>query len=77
MRLSVAATVLVVAAAAAAFAQHPLRHPADAVEMRFAHSQPVVTYTLRVDSVDLSGWSVEMHIRNAPDSFQLAMARHP
>ena len=77
MRLSVVATVLVAAASSAASAQHPLRHPVDAVEMRFAYSQPVITYTLRIDSVDLSGWSVEMHIRNAPDSFQLAMARHP
>ncbi len=76
MRLS-SLLVAILASAATAMAQHPLQHPVDAVEMRFARSQPVVSYTLRVDSTDLSGWSVDMRIRNAPDSFQLAMARHP
>ena len=61
----------------AALAQHPLRHAADAVEIRFARTQPVVSYVLRVDSADLSGWSVELRIRNAPDTFRLAMAAHP
>ena len=72
---------LVVALAAAlagvAGAQHPLRHHVDAIDLRFSRSQPVIDYTLRVDSADQSGWGVEMRIRNAPDSFQLAMARHP
>lgn len=74
-----AATLLVtsLAIAAPASAQHPLRHHVDAVEMRFARSQPVISYVLRVDSTDLTGWSVEMRIRNVPDSFQLAMAKHP
>jgi predicted metalloprotease with PDZ domain len=63
--------------AGTANAQHPLRHHVDAVEMRFLRSQPVIDYTLRVDSADQSGWSVDMHIRNAPDSFQLSMVRHP
>jgi predicted metalloprotease with PDZ domain len=45
--------------------------------MRFARSQPVVNYTLRVDSSALTRWSVEVRLRNVPDSFQLAMARHP
>ncbi|HJU66159.1 MAG TPA: PDZ domain-containing protein [Gemmatimonadaceae bacterium] len=58
-------------------AQHPLRHPVDAVELRFAVSHPVVRYSLRVDSADLAGVDVEMHIRNAPDTLRLAMAAHP
>lgn len=62
---------------AAASAQHPLHHPVDAVEIRFSRAQPVVSYLLRVDSTDLSGWSVEMRIRNAPDTMRLAMAAHP
>jgi predicted metalloprotease with PDZ domain len=64
-------------AASVAGAQHPLRHFVDAVDMRFSRSQPVIDYTLRVDSAGQTGWSVEMHIRSAPDSFQLTMARHP
>src|SRR5204863_6532639 len=63
--------------AAPARAQHPLRHPADGVEIRYARSQPVVLYTLRVDAADLSGFAVELRIRNAPDTFHLAMAAHP
>src|SRR3989442_7485885 len=58
-------------------AQHPLRDPADAVEIRYAASQPVIGYTLRVDSADLSGFGVEVRIRNAGDTFRLAMAAHP
>ncbi len=58
-------------------AQHPLHHPVDAVEIRYAASQPVVAYTLRVDSADLSGFDVEMRIRHAPDTFRLAMVAHP
>ncbi|MEP6729617.1 MAG: hypothetical protein ABJE10_03210, partial [bacterium] len=65
------------ASASVVSAQHPLRHFPDAVDIRFAQSQPVIHYTLHVDGADQSGWSVEMRIRNAPDSFQLAMARHP
>ena len=60
-----------------AWAQHPYRHFTDAVEMRFARSQPVISYRLRVDSADLSGFAVEMRIRHAPDTFRLAMAAHP
>jgi len=47
----------------------------------FAHPQPVVKpaaqYTLRVDSADLSGWSVEIRLRTTSDTFRLAMAAHP
>ena len=61
----------------AVLAQHPIRHPMDALEARFAASQPVVHYRIRVDSSDLSGFAVEMRIRNAPDTFRVAMAAHP
>jgi predicted metalloprotease with PDZ domain len=40
-------------------------------------SQPVVGYTLRVAPGDVSGFDVEMRIRNSPDTFRLAMAAHP
>src|SRR2546426_12025111 len=65
------------AAPATALAQHPLRHPADAVEIRFARSQPVAHYTLRVDTADLSAFAVELRLRNVPDTFRLAMVAHP
>jgi predicted metalloprotease with PDZ domain len=58
-------------------AQHPFGHYTEAFESRFARSQPVVSYTLRVDSADLSGWNVEIRLRNLPDTFRLAMAAHP
>ena len=67
----------VVALALPVRAQHPYRHFTDAVEMRVARSQPVITYRLRVDSADLSGFAVEMRIRNAPDTLRLGMAAHP
>jgi predicted metalloprotease with PDZ domain len=58
-------------------AQHPLRHYTDAVETRYARAQPVVGYTLRVDTADLAAFAVEMRIRNVPDTFRLAMVAHP
>jgi predicted metalloprotease with PDZ domain len=71
------AAAFALALAAPASAQHPLTHPVDAVEIRFARSQPVVSYRLRVDGADLSGFDVEMRVRNAPDTFRVAMAAHP
>ncbi len=68
---------IVVAVAMPAVAQHPLTHPVDAVELRFARAQPVVSYTLRIDAADLSVWQVAMRVRNAPDTFRIAMAAHP
>lgn len=78
-RLGASSPVLLalLAIAAALPAQHPLRHPVDAIEVRYARSQPVVAYLLRVDPSDLSILAVEMRIRNAPDTFRLAMAAHP
>lgn len=59
------------------FAQHPFKHWTDAVEIRYDRRQPVISYTLTVDSTDTSGYEVEMQIRNIPESFHLAMAAHP
>ena len=58
-------------------AQNPFTHYTEAFASRFARSQPVATYTLRIDSADLSGWTVEIRMRNLPDTFRLAMAAHP
>ncbi len=57
--------------------QHPLKNRADAVEIRYASSQPVIGYTLKVDEADLSTYEVEMRIRNVPDTFRVAMMAHP
>ena len=39
--------------------------------------KPQIQYTLRVDSTNLSGWTVEMRLRTTSDRFRLAMAAHP
>jgi len=39
--------------------------------------KPSIQYTLRVDSTDLSGWTVEIRLRTTSDTFRLAMAAHP
>src|SRR5262249_37527221 len=39
--------------------------------------KPQIQYTLRVDSTDLSGWTVEMRLRVTSDPIRLAMAAHP
>lgn len=58
-------------------AQSPYQHAAEAVEVRYAESQPVLAYRLTVDSADLSGFRVELKVRNVPDTFTLAMPAHP
>jgi predicted metalloprotease with PDZ domain len=58
-------------------AQNPFRSAADAVEARYSNSQPVVSYLLRIAPQDTSGFDVELRIRNAPDTFRLAMMTHP
>jgi predicted metalloprotease with PDZ domain len=58
-------------------AQNPLERPTDGVEVRYATSQPVVQYVIHVDSTDLSGFEVEMRLSALPDTFRLALARHP
>jgi predicted metalloprotease with PDZ domain len=39
--------------------------------------KPSIQYTLRVDSTDLSGWTVEIRLRTTSDTVRLAMAAHP
>ena len=56
------ATYLLVLAAARALAQHPLTRQVDAVEVRFARAHPVIGYRLRVDSLDLTTFDVEMRV---------------
>jgi len=77
LRLAAGLAVPLVAGATGAVAQNPFHNAADAVEARYARSQPVVSYTLRVAAKDTAGFSVELHIHNAPDTFRLAMMTHP
>ena len=58
-------------------AQHPLKHWADAVDLRYNMNQPIVNYFLTVDSSDFSSIAICMKIKNVPDSFQVAMVAHP
>jgi predicted metalloprotease with PDZ domain len=70
-------TVLLLLLGTAASAQNPLRHFSDAVDLRFARSQPVVHYTLTISEGDTTGWDVRMDVRNARDTFRVALAQHP
>src|SRR3954462_7636065 len=58
-------------------AQNPLRHFTDALPQRYARSQPVVHYLLTIADADTTGWDVRMDVRNARDTFRIAMAKHP
>ena len=58
-------------------AQSPLRHWTEAIDSRFAVSQPAITYVLRVDSADLSGFEVSMTVRGKRDTTLLGMVAHP
>lgn len=70
--------LLILALMAAPLAsQDPLTKPVDAVQVRYADWQPDMHYTIRVDTADLSGFDVELRLRNVPDSFMLAMVAHP
>jgi predicted metalloprotease with PDZ domain len=40
-------------------------------------AKPTITYSLRVDSTDLSGWDVEIRLHTVTDTVRLAMAAHP
>ena len=59
------------------FAQHPFKHWTDAIETRYDDKQPIINYTLIIDSTDTSFLTVEMSIRNIPDTFHVAMVAHP
>ena len=70
-------SIALVAGPARSPAQNPLRHWTEAIDSRFATRQPVVTYTLRVDSANLSGFDVSMSVRGRRDTTVLAMVAHP
>jgi predicted metalloprotease with PDZ domain len=77
MTARVTLVLSMLAMSATALAQQPLAHFSEAVDARFARTQPVVSYRLRVDASDLAGFTIEMRVRNAPDTIRLAMAAHP
>src|SRR5689334_4061627 len=58
-------------------AQQPYRHFSESIESRFSSTDPLVSYVLRVDSTDLSGFDVELRLRKASDTVRLAMMHHP
>ncbi|HKW10581.1 MAG TPA: PDZ domain-containing protein [Gemmatimonadaceae bacterium] len=72
-----AALLLLSAIARALGAQQPFSHFSESIEARYSHSDPIVSYVLRVDSADLTGFDVELRLRNAGDTIRLAMAKHP
>jgi predicted metalloprotease with PDZ domain len=75
--LKVSAVSVAMTVATAVWAQHPFAHHTEALEIRFARADPVISYVLRLDSADLTGFDVEMRIRNVADTFRVAMAAHP
>src|SRR5205807_6898875 len=50
-----------------------------AAQPSFPHQavRPVISYIIRVDPVDLSGFAVEMRVRGAGNIVRIAMASHP
>src|SRR5437660_7105235 len=50
-----------------------------AAQPSFPHgaSRPLISYTIRVDEKDLSGFAVEMRVRGAGNIVRIAMASHP
>lgn len=54
-------------------AQQRLQNYGQAIQAQHDRTQPVVRYVIRVDTTDLTGWSVELHLRNVPDTIRLAL----
>ena len=77
MKKKYCAIILFLFIAFTSFAQHPLKHWTDAVEIRYDSRQPVINYILSIDSNDSSFIRIEMRIRNIADSFHVAMVAHP
>jgi predicted metalloprotease with PDZ domain len=71
------AIMLVPLLTAAGGAQDPLRHFTDAVDIRVGKATPVISYTVTLNERDTTGFDVRMVLRNAPDTFRIAMAKHP
>ncbi|MGH7680053.1 MAG: hypothetical protein ACRENU_16410, partial [Gemmatimonadaceae bacterium] len=76
MRLQ-AFTLIGLAFAATAAAQNPQKHFTDGVDMRFGKTTPVLVYRVTLSDADTTGFDVQLTIRNAADTFRLAMAKHP
>src|SRR5579863_7974366 len=58
-------------------AQNPLGNLADGIQSRFSDLQPVINYTLSVDTADLSVITVQLKLTNISDTFKLAVYSHP
>lgn len=58
-------------------AQNPLHNLADGMQSRFSDKQPIIDYTLAIDSSDLSVLTIQIKLKNISDTFQLAMYAHP
>ncbi len=71
------AMALAALTATRAAAQNPLTRWTDAIQARYAATQPVVDYTVRVDADDTTGYDVVTHITNVADTFDVAMVAHP
>ena len=76
-RMLLLAACLAALSPAASLPRGPLHETRDAAPARKESSQPVIRYRLRIDSTDLSSFDVEMSVRNAADTFRVAMATHP
>jgi predicted metalloprotease with PDZ domain len=71
------AIILCIALHTLCFAQNPFHNYKDAVQTQFSNSQPVINYTVTVDTADLSSISVQINLGNIADTFRLAMYAHP
>src|SRR5690349_3413548 len=78
MPTSLRAAVLLLAAPVVTIrSQQPFAHFSESIEARYGRTDPIVSYVLRVDSADLSGFDVAVSVKNAGDTVHLAMMRHP
>lgn len=73
----IASLVLSLACGATVLAQGPARHFTDGIEVRAGRAHPILHYTLNVLESDTLGFDVRLHVRNAPDTFRIAMAKDP
>jgi predicted metalloprotease with PDZ domain len=73
----IALLLLSASAVAALGAQQPFSHFSESIEARYSRSDPIVSYLLRIDSLDLTGFEVVLRLENAGDTVRLAMAKHP
>ena len=71
-RLAPLAAALLLAPAAA-LAQDPLGHYADAFEPQFDAGQPLVRYTVRVDTANTQQYTVTLHLEQAGDTVRLRL----